>query len=169
MSSVLRNFSGVTVAIALSASTAWADTTTQNAEQPVVEAETEQPASENAETITETTETTEEVVVAEITGDVKKGKKVFKKCKACHKVKEGKNGAGPTLYKIIGREAAQIEGFKYSKPMQESGLTWDVETLTAYLKAPKKLVPGTSMLFNGLKKDKDIENLIAYLDDASKG
>lgn len=125
----------------------------------------------SADTPTETTvEVGAEVVdavVAQITGDVKKGKKVFNKCKACHKVKEGKNGAGPSLYDVIGRDAAQIDGFKYSTAMTESGLTWDVATLTEYLKAPKKLVPNTSMSFAGLKKDQDIENVIAYLDDAS--
>lgn len=161
MSTLLRNLTGVTVAIALTATAAWAESTTEEAEQPVVEAEAEQPD-------VEVEESTQDVVVAEITGDVKKGKKVFKKCKACHKVKEGKNGAGPTLYKVIGRGSAQVEGFNYSPAMKEAGLTWDVETLTAYLKSPKKFVPGTSMSFNGLKKDKDIENLIAYLDDASK-
>lgn len=125
----------------------------------------------SAETVSETAVEDDieviETVVAEIAGDVKKGKKVFKKCKACHKIKEGKNGAGPTLFKVIGRDAAQVDGFKYSPAMTESGLTWDVATLTEYLKAPKKLVPKTSMSFAGLKKEKDIENLIAYLNDAS--
>ena len=124
-------------------------------ETPIVESETT------------VDDATAETVIAVITGDVKKGKKVFKRCKACHKVKEGKNGAGPSLYKVIGREAAKNDGFKYSTAMSESGLTWDVATLTEYLKAPKKLVPKTSMSFAGLKKDKDIENVIAYLDDVS--
>ena len=98
-----------------------------------------------------------------LAGDVKKGKKVFRKCKACHKVKEGKNGAGPSLYNILNAKAAGVDGFKYSKAMMESGLVWDVETLTTFIKKPKALVPGTNMAFGGLKKDADIENLIAYL------
>jgi len=98
-----------------------------------------------------------------LAGDVKKGKKVFRKCKACHKVKAGKNGAGPSLHNIMNASAAGVEGFKYSKAMIDSGLVWDVETMTAFLQKPKALVPGTKMAFGGLKKDADIENLIAYL------
>ena len=98
-----------------------------------------------------------------LAGDVKKGKKVFRKCKACHKVKEGKNAAGPSLYNILNAGAAGVEGFKYSKAMTDSGLVWDVETMTTFIKKPKALVPGTKMAFGGLKKDADIDNLIAYL------
>ena len=98
-----------------------------------------------------------------LAGDVKKGKKVFRKCKACHKVKEGKNAAGPSLYNILNADAAGVEGFKYSKAMTDSGLVWDVETMTTFIKKPKALVPGTKMAFGGLKKDADIDNLIAYL------
>ena len=98
-----------------------------------------------------------------LAGDVKKGKKVFRKCKACHKVKEGKNAVGPSLFKIVGANAASVEGFKYSQAMTDSGVVWDLEALTAFLKKPKALVPGTKMAFGGIKKDADIENLIAYL------
>ncbi|MCT4610429.1 MAG: c-type cytochrome [Pelagimonas sp.] len=105
----------------------------------------------------------------EITGDVKKGKKVFKKCKACHTVKEGKNKTGPSLYGIVGASAGGVEKFKYSKSLSESGLVWDVETLTAFLTDPKGTVPGNKMSFKGLKKEKDIVDLIAYLHDAAQG
>lgn len=96
-------------------------------------------------------------------GDVKAGKKVFKKCKACHEVKEGRNKSGPSLYNILGASAGQVEGFRYSKAMAESGLIWDAETLDAFLADPKKIVKGTKMAFRGLKKPEDIENVIAYL------
>lgn len=96
-------------------------------------------------------------------GNAKAGKKVFKKCKACHQVKAGKNGVGPSLHNIIGAKAATVEGYNYSKAMEISGLTWDAETLTAFLTKPKAVVKGTKMAFNGLKKEKDIENLLAYL------
>jgi len=98
-----------------------------------------------------------------LAGDAKKGKKVFRKCKACHKVKEGKNGAGPSLYQILGANAASVEGFKYSQAMIDSGLVWNAETLTTFLKKPKALVPGTKMAFGGLKKENQIVDLIAYL------
>lgn len=100
-------------------------------------------------------------------GDAAAGKKVYNKCKACHALVEGKNRVGPSLYKIIGRPAGSIEGFKYSKAMKESGLTWDEETLAKYLTKPKELVPGTRMAFPGLRKEADLENIIAYLKSAS--
>lgn len=99
------------------------------------------------------------------TGDVNAGKKVFKKCKACHAVKAGKNGVGPSLYKIVGADAdaGASEGFKYSKAMAGFDLVWDVETLSAFLAKPRKTVKGTKMAFSGLKKEADIENVIAYI------
>ncbi len=96
-------------------------------------------------------------------GDAAAGKKVFNKCKACHSMAEGKNKVGPTLFKIMGRDAAAIEGFKYSKAMKKSGLNWDEDTLEKYLAKPKKLVPGTRMAFAGLKKEADIDNVIAWM------
>ena len=103
------------------------------------------------------------ITTAALAGDVGAGKKVFKKCRACHKVKSDKNGVGPHLVGVIGREAGSIEGFKYSKAMAGSGLTWDTENLTAFLTKPKKFLKGTKMAFGGLKKPADIENLLAYL------
>lgn len=96
-------------------------------------------------------------------GDVKAGAKVFKKCKACHVVDKEKNKTGPHLVNLFGRTAGSLEGYKYSKAMKASGIVWDEETLTAYLRAPKKYIKGTKMAFAGLKKDADIENIIAYL------
>lgn len=96
------------------------------------------------------------------------GKKVFKKCKACHTVKEGKNKAGPSLYKIVGAPSAAVPDFRYSGALSEAGLIWDEDTLAAFLADPKKVVPGNKMSFSGLKKDADIENLIAYILDESQ-
>lgn len=100
---------------------------------------------------------------AAVAGDVKAGKKVFRKCKACHKLEEGKNGAGPHLVGIFGRTAGAVEGFKYSKAMAGSGIVWDTETMTAFLAKPKKYLKGTKMAFGGLRKPEDIENVLAYL------
>ena len=97
-------------------------------------------------------------------GDAVKGKKVFKKCKACHSVDEGgKNLVGPNLFGIVGQKSAQRDGYKYSKAMKASGLTWDEATLDVYLKKPKALVKKTKMTFVGLKKEKHRVNVIAYL------
>lgn len=98
-----------------------------------------------------------------LAGDAKKGRRVFAKCKACHQVKEGKNGAGPTLYQVFGATAGEVEGFKYSKAMAASDVVWTPETMAAFVANPAEFMPGTKMKFRGLKKDSDIENLIAYL------
>jgi len=96
-------------------------------------------------------------------GDAEAGKKVFNKCKACHALEEGKNKVGPSLHGVIGRAAASVQGFKYSKAMSESGLTWDEATIKKYIAKPKDVVPGTRMAFAGLKKEADIEDVIAYI------
>ncbi|MGV6875077.1 c-type cytochrome [Pseudochelatococcus sp. B33] len=96
--------------------------------------------------------------------DVAKGERVFLKCRACHQVGESaRNLVGPQLNGIVGRPAATVDGYAYSKPMQESGLTWDEETLAAYLHNPREKVPHNRMMFPGLKKDSDIADVIAYL------
>ena len=97
-------------------------------------------------------------------GDFKAGEKVFKKCKACHYADREKHKTGPHLVNIMGRAAGGLEDYKkYSKAMKASGIVWDDTTLADYLRAPKKYVKGTKMAFAGLKKDADIENVIAYL------
>ena len=100
-------------------------------------------------------------------GDAEAGEKVFKKCKACHQVGEdAKNRVGPVLNGIVGQPAAALEDFKYSSVLQEraaEGLVWTNEELSAFLASPKKYMKGTKMSFAGLRKDDDIENVIAYL------
>jgi cytochrome c2 len=96
------------------------------------------------------------------------GKTVFKKCRACHTVKAGKNKVGPTLYKIVGAPSAAVPDFRYSSALSEAGLIWDKDTLAAFLAEPKKIVPGNKMSFPGLKTEADIENLIAYILDESQ-
>lgn len=98
-----------------------------------------------------------------LAGDPAKGKKVFRKCQACHSFEEGKNGAGPSLHGIIGASSAAVDGFKYSSAMQDANLTWSEEQLAAFLADPKGVVPRNRMGFNGLKKDADIQNVIAYI------
>ncbi|MCI2393622.1 c-type cytochrome [Aliiroseovarius sediminis] len=100
------------------------------------------------------------------------GEKVFKKCKACHKVGEGaKNGVGPSLNDVWERTAGTVDGFKYSKPMSaagEDGLVWDTETLSGYLANPRKYLKGNKMTFAGLKKDADIEAVLEFLKSHSQ-
>jgi cytochrome c len=109
------------------------------------------------------------VSLAQAEGDASAGEKVFKKCKACHVVDKEKNRLGPHLVGIMGRAAGSLDGFKYSKAMIESGLTWDEATLDAYLADPKGYVPKNKMAFPGLKKEADRVNVIAYLKSATGG
>lgn len=106
---------------------------------------------------------------AQAEGDVAAGEKVFKKCRACHKVEEGKNSpVGPNLHGLFGRAAGTGDFKRYSKAMKESGVTWNEETIAAYLRDPKGYIPKNKMAFPGLKKDKDVDNVIAYLKEATK-
>lgn len=104
---------------------------------------------------------------AHASGDADKGEKVFKKCAACHAVGEGaKHKVGPELNDLFGRTAGSLEDYKYSNDMKDAGaggLVWSEETLTTYLAKPKDMIKGTKMAFAGLKKEKDIENVLAYL------
>lgn len=105
-------------------------------------------------------------------GDPEKGAKVFNKCKACHEIKEAKNKVGPHLVGIVGRKAGSAEGFNYSdalKKVHDEGLVWNEETLAKYLADPKAFLPGNRMAFAGLKKEDEIEDLIAYLKKEASG
>ncbi|MEO9526781.1 cytochrome c family protein [Roseibium sp.] len=105
-------------------------------------------------------------VQASAEGDPAKGKKVFKKCAACHAVGEkAKNKVGPQLNGVVGRPWGQVEDYKYSKALIElgDGKVWDAETLDAYLLKPKDVIPKGKMAFAGLRKEADRENVIAYL------
>jgi cytochrome c len=96
--------------------------------------------------------------------DAALGEKVFLKCKACHQIGEGaKSAVGPVLNGIIGRPAGTYPGYSYSDANKGSGITWDEATLKDYLKNPRAKIPGTKMIFPGLPKDEDIDNVIAYL------
>src|SRR5438309_9171623 len=97
-------------------------------------------------------------------GDVEAGKADFKKCALCHTAEAGKNKIGPSLFGIVGRKSASAPNFAYSDAMKNFDRTWDDATLDAYLVEPRKLVPGTKMIFAGLKDEKDRGDLIAYLD-----
>jgi cytochrome c2 len=96
-------------------------------------------------------------------GDAKKGEKVFRKCKTCHEISETKNKIGPNLVGIIGRAAGSVEGFAYSDAMKNSGITWNAETIAAYVADPKGYLPGNKMVFVGIKKTGDVEDLLAFL------
>ena len=97
------------------------------------------------------------------TDDLVKGKKVFKKCVACHSLEEGKNKMGPPLNNLLGRKAGSVKGYKYSKAMKNSGVVWNEESLDKFLTKPRKFIPKTKMSFRGIKKKSLRDDLILFL------
>lgn len=102
------------------------------------------------------------------------GEKVFRKCQACHQVGEGAvDKAGPVLTGVVGRTAGSLESFasKYSDAMKaagEGGLVWNEDELEAFLAKPRDYVKGTKMSFAGLRKEEEVEAVIAYLQSFSE-
>ncbi|PWN36488.1 cytochrome c [Meira miltonrushii] len=102
-------------------------------------------------------------------GDAKKGAGLFKtRCAQCHSCEEGKNMVGPSLHGLFGRHTGQVEGYSYSSANKQKGIEWNNETLFEYLENPKKYIPGTKMAFAGLKKPKDRNDLITFLQEETK-
>ena len=103
-------------------------------------------------------------------GDTAAGLKVYTtKCKICHTVDaSGKNGIGPGLSGVFGHTAGTREGFAYSPAMRAMGTVWSADTLKAYVANPKDSVPGNKMAFVGIKNPDELENLIAYLKEATR-
>jgi cytochrome c len=111
------------------------------------------------------------VVEMVATADAATGKKVYRRCAACHTSKKGEKPAlGPNLWGIVGRDVASQEAFTgYSDAMKAKEGNWTLEELAVFLKKPKAALPGTRMIFGGIKKDKDLANLLAHLKTLSDG
>ena len=99
-------------------------------------------------------------------GDATHGKQIFNKCMVCHSIQVGVNKIGPSLHGVVGRKSGTVADYSYTDAMKNSGLTWDEATLNKYLTNPRKLVPGTRMIFVGLPKEPDRLDVIAYLKQA---
>jgi cytochrome c len=96
--------------------------------------------------------------------DAVAGKKLFKKCGACHTyAKGGPNKQGPNLWNVVGGDRGAAAGFKYSRDMKSMGGKWKIEDLNTFLYKPKMLVKKTKMNFAGFKKAKDRANIIVFL------
>jgi cytochrome c len=103
-------------------------------------------------------------------GDPAKGQRVFnQQCRACHTLdKGGAQTTGPNLHGVFGRKAGTAEGFAASEAMVKSGIVWDETTMAEYNRDPKGKVPGTKMVFNGVKNAGQLADLVAYLKEATK-
>ena len=96
--------------------------------------------------------------------DLEAGQRSFNKCRACHQVGEGaKNLVGPTLNGLFGRKSGSVEGYTYTEANKNSGIVWDEAVFAEYIKDPKAKIPGTKMVFAGIKSDKEIADLTAFL------
>ena len=96
--------------------------------------------------------------------DVAAGETSFHKCMACHSIGDGaKNKVGPVLNGLDGRKSGSVEGFSYSDANKNSGITWNKDQFLDYIKDPKAKIPGTKMIFAGIKNEKEAGDLWAYV------
>jgi cytochrome c len=101
--------------------------------------------------------------------DVSAGENSFKKCLACHSIGDGaKNKVGPVLNGLDGRKSGSVEGFSYSDANKNSGITWSKDQFLDYIKDPKAKIPGTKMVFAGIKNEKEAGDLWAYISQFDK-
>lgn len=105
---------------------------------------------------------------AQAQGDPAKGEKLFARCRACHALEAGQNKVGPSLHGIFGREAGTVEGFNYSNALKSTDIVWSDETMDPWLENPREYIPGNKMVFPGLRKEQDRQDLIAYLKEATQ-
>jgi cytochrome c len=92
------------------------------------------------------------------------GERVFTACRACHQVGErARNTVGPMLNGLFGRKAGTIEGYNYTDANKNSGITWGKDVFLEYIKDPRAKIPGTKMIFAGIKNEKEAGDLWAYI------
>jgi cytochrome c len=101
-----------------------------------------------------------------IDGDLERGRKLYLQCRACHSLKEKEpHKIGPNLFKIIGSKAGSMKGYNYSDALSKSEIVWTIENLDLWLEKPYEIIPGNKMVFSGMSKQEDRNDLIAYVYD----
>ena len=114
------------------------------------------------------TESSVDITALLAMGDIAHGEKVYKKCKACHSIKQGGgNKIGPALWNVIFRPVGSITDYKYSKALSTYGREWSWEEMNGFLIKPSKWIPNNKMGFAGLKSEKDRASVILYLNQNS--
>src|SRR5438046_6188743 len=102
---------------------------------------------------------------AAVAGDIAAGEKTFKKCIPCHNIGENANPSiGPIQNGLKGRKSGTVTGYNYSDANKNSGIDWDEATFKEYIKNPKAKIPGTKMVFPGIKDEKEAEDLWGFLE-----
>ena len=101
--------------------------------------------------------------------DISAGERSWNKCRACHQLGEtAKNGVGPHLNGLFGRHTGAVEGYSYSNANKNADITWDEAIFAEYIKDPRAKIPGTKMVFAGIKNEKEIADLTAFLKQFGK-
>lgn len=115
--------------------------------------------------IAEEVEAEPEIPFAEVilTANAGAGERLWRQCSACHVAEEGQNRVGPYLWGVVNRAKGGVEGYAYSEAMANFGGSWTAEALNAFLTAPSGYMPGTKMVYRGMRDVEDRANLIAYL------
>lgn len=104
-----------------------------------------------------------------IAQDITAGERSWNKCRACHQIGEtAKNGVGPVLNGLFGRHSGSVEGYSYSAANKNSGIDWNEATFADYIKDPRAKIPGTKMVFAGIKNEQEIKDLTAFLKQFDK-
>jgi len=106
---------------------------------------------------------------AALAQDVAAGETSFRKCAPCHSIgPDAANKVGPVLNGLNGRPAGSVDGFNYSDANKASGITWDEAVFKEYIKDPRAKVPGTKMVFAGIKSEKELGDLWSYVSQFDK-
>ncbi|MDH5188462.1 MAG: cytochrome c family protein [Rhodospirillaceae bacterium] len=112
----------------------------------------------------------EQTIVASSSGNIEMGANTFRrKCMGCHPISEdGQNRTGPSLFGVVGRTKASIDGYRYSEGIKNLGGVWSEKELNTFIAGPRAMVPNTKMTFSGVKKEDQRDDIIAYLKTLSK-
>ena len=105
-----------------------------------------------------------EAALPAMAGDAEAGGKIFVKCRVCHAVEKDVSKIGPSLYGVFGRKAGTLASYtNYSDQMKASGVLWNEQSISEFIKSPRTYIKNTRMLFVGLRDEQDIANLLAHL------
>ena len=140
------------------------ENTTTNQNTTDVSSEAPAPAPTPAPVETEASEAFAALPEPYKSADYNRGRRTFKLCQSCQTLNEGgQNLVGPNLYGVFGRQIGGVEGFTYSKAVQDSDIIWTPEILAEWLESPRNFLPGNKMSFAGVRKPDDRTAVIAYI------